>query len=73
MIGHARFEIKPLINVSFEVTFNFRSKLEVRTASLVDSLADVQVTVKCTLVQTLRLCIGRTVHRGSRGIALTFS
>ena len=31
-----------------------------------------KVMVKCTLVQALRLCIGRTVHRGSRGIALTF-
>ena len=28
--------------------------------------------VKCTLVQTLRLCTGRTAHRGSRGIALLF-
>ena len=28
--------------------------------------------VKVTLVQALRLCIGRTVHRGSRGIALLF-
>ena len=28
--------------------------------------------VKCTLVQTLRLCTGRTAHRGSRGIALPF-
>ena len=26
--------------------------------------------VKVTLVQTLRLCTGRTAHRGSRGIAL---
>jgi len=26
--------------------------------------------VKCTLVQALRLCTGRTTHRGSRGIAL---
>ena len=26
--------------------------------------------VKCTLVQALRLCTGRTVHRGSRGIAV---
>ena len=24
--------------------------------------------VKCTVVQALRLCTGRTVHRGSRGI-----
>ena len=28
--------------------------------------------LKCTLVQALRLCIGRTAHRGSRGIALPF-
>jgi len=28
--------------------------------------------IKCTLVQTLRLCTGRTAHRGSRGIALPF-
>ena len=28
--------------------------------------------VKCTTVQALRLCTGRTAHRGSRGIALLF-
>jgi len=28
--------------------------------------------VKCTLIQTLRLCTGRTAHRGCRGIALLF-
>ena len=28
--------------------------------------------VKCTLVQALRVCTGRTAHRGSRGIALPF-
>ena len=28
--------------------------------------------VKCTLVQALRLCTGRTAHRGSRGIVLLF-
>jgi hypothetical protein len=32
----------------------------------------VIVKVKCTLVQALRLCTGRTVHRGRRGIALLF-
>jgi len=30
----------------------------------------VKVKVKCTFVQALRLCTGRTAHRGSRGIAL---
>jgi len=29
-----------------------------------------KVKVKCILVQALRLCTGRTAHRGSRGIAL---
>ena len=28
--------------------------------------------VKCTLVQALRLCTGRTAHTGSRDIAVTF-
>jgi len=28
--------------------------------------------IKCTLVQALRLCTGRTAHRGSWGIALLF-
>ena len=30
-----------------------------------------KVNVKCNLVQALRLCIDRTAHRGSRGIALS--
>ena len=30
------------------------------------------VKVKCTLVQALRLCTGRTAHRGSRGITILF-
>ena len=35
-------------------------------------LCGVKVKVMCTLVQALRLCTGRTAHRGSRGIALLF-
>ena len=31
-----------------------------------------KVKVNCNLVQALRLCTGRTAHRGSRGIALLF-
>ena len=31
-----------------------------------------KVKVKYTLVQVLRLCTGRTAHRGSRGIAVPF-
>jgi len=32
----------------------------------------VKVKVKLNLVHALRLCAGRTAHRGSRGIALLF-
>ena len=32
----------------------------------------VKVKVKCTFLQALRLCTGRTAHRGSRGIAQLF-
>jgi len=32
----------------------------------------VKIKVKVTLVQVLRLCIGRTAHTGSRGIAILF-
>ena len=35
-------------------------------------LSNLKVKVKCTLVHALRLCTGRTAHRGSRGIALPF-
>ena len=31
-----------------------------------------KVKVKCILAQALRFCTGRTVHKGSRGIALLF-
>ena len=31
-----------------------------------------QKNLKCTLIQSLRLCTGRTAHRGSRGITLLF-
>ena len=33
---------------------------------------DLKVKVKCALVQALRLCTGRTAHKGSSGIALLF-
>ena len=32
----------------------------------------VKIQVKCTFVQALRICTGRTAHRESRGIALLF-
>ena len=44
----------------------------VRMGFVVDRGALRQSKVKCTPVQALRLCTGRTAHRGSRGIALPF-
>ena len=38
----------------------------------VNVILSKMVKVKCTLVQALRLCTGRTAHRGSTGIALLF-
>jgi len=32
----------------------------------------IKENLKCTIVQALRVCTGRTAHRGSRGIALFF-
>jgi len=37
-----------------------------------DKVTEGKVKVKCTLVQALKLCTGRTAHRGSRGIGLPF-
>ena len=37
-----------------------------------DTVEAVKVKVKCTLVQAMRLCTGRTAHRGSGGISLPF-
>jgi hypothetical protein len=43
-----------------------------RTVFFVVYRLKFNVKVKCTLVQALRLCTGRTAHRGSRGIALLY-
>jgi hypothetical protein len=40
--------------------------------NIVISSRNMVKKVKCTLVQALRLCTGRTAQRGSRGIALLF-
>ena len=39
---------------------------------IIEYIPNFYRNVKCTLVQALRLCTGRTTHRGSRGIALPF-
>jgi len=42
------------------------------SASFAATYGGSKVKVKCTFVQALRLCTGRTVLRGSRGLALLF-
>ena len=44
----------------------------VEVTGLSDKAHCIKVKVKVTLVQALRLCTGRTAHRGSRGITLPF-
>jgi hypothetical protein len=46
--------------------------MKLRNEYLLKVKGKVRVKVKVTLVQALRLCTGRTAHRGSRGIALPF-
>ena len=61
--------IKQISNFAFEELK--LSRLHLQTAQL--KIPDYQkVKVKCALVQALRLCTGRTTHRGSRGIAILF-
>ena len=52
---------------------NFRHNfLQSVANSQVRRVDTLRKRVKCTLVQALRLCTGRTAHRGSRGMALPF-
>jgi len=51
------------------------SELKMHTSELISDshqYVKVEVKVKCTLVQALRLCTGRTAHRRNRGIDLLF-
>jgi len=46
--------------------------LMVMSSTSHDASLHIKNRVKCTLVQALRICTGRTAHRRSRGIALLF-
>jgi hypothetical protein len=62
------FEMVPVAPIIAGITFVFTLLL-----LLLLLLLSINVKkVKCTLVQALRLCTGRTVHSGSRGIALLY-
>ena len=45
---------------------------KLRSTDIMELKGKFEVKVKVTLVQALRLCTGRTAHRGSRSIALPF-
>jgi hypothetical protein len=50
------------LHIDYKQTCNSKGKVHPCTGT----------EVKCTLVQTLRLCTGRTAHKGSTGIALLY-
>ena len=52
--------------------WDWRTPWMLRRLKCVRKHSTYKVKVKCTLVQALRLCAGRTAHRGSSGIALLF-
>ena len=64
------------IRVKYHETLTNSNALQVTVRGTSDQwhiqIRMVKVKVKVTLVQALRLCTGRTAHRGSRGIALLF-
>ena len=57
---------------SFEIRCCRRMEISctnyVRHEEVLQRVKVVKVKVKCTFVQALRLCTGRTAHKGSRGI-----
>ena len=50
--------------------FGLKSTWITRVNTVIACLWTKVKRVKCALVQALRLCTGRTAHRGSRGIAI---
>jgi hypothetical protein len=59
------------LSCSYDSVAGPLSELDESTVSLFTRINQFQYHL-CTLVQALRLCTGRTAHRGSRGIALLF-
>ena len=49
-----------------------QSSTYARQQTLCSKYFPIKKGVNCTLLQALRLCTGRTAHKGSRGIALLF-
>jgi hypothetical protein len=62
--------MKLLLHVAELLNWKHKNKRHYIFSTKVDCLHCIKV--KCTLLQALRLCTGRTAHRGSRGISLPF-
>jgi hypothetical protein len=58
--------------ITWQLTDGYLKMIQIKgmKRSLGKSACGNKVKVKVTLVQALRLCRGRTAHKGSRGIAL---
>jgi len=61
-----------MINFDYGTVQTATTSMPINSGAEGTQLLTVKGKVKCTLVQTLRLCTGRTGHRGVRGIALLF-
>ena len=68
----AYFRLFILYQQRMFVHFNSTQATGSSTIRFHNCYVEVKEKVKVTLVQALRLCTGRTAHRGSRGIALPF-
>jgi hypothetical protein len=63
--------LKRVIEGKIEGMIEVTRKRGRRRQQLLKTLKESR-NLKCTLVQALRLCTGRTAHKGSRGIALLY-
>ena len=61
--------LKEVIEGKIEGTIEVTGRRGKRRQQLLGNLKESR-KLKCTLIQALGLCTGRTVHRGSTGIAL---
>jgi hypothetical protein len=67
--GHCSFQMS---GADCPVTWRKIKKTKGSTKRHRNKTFYIRIKVKVTLVQALRICTGRTAHRGSRGIALPF-
>ena len=69
-----KFSVVQFTNAYFSccTNFSYNSPYLISWKSVEQFFSSFVKKVKCPPVQALRLCTGRTAHRGSRGIALLF-